>query len=393
MNSDDTLYGRIRNGVLILSGSSPSIRVDGGCLVVADGPVPVPASHRGRALPANQRMVTLRLPRAGCELDRIAATRNSGFITLGAIKWMHDVGVSFIQIDWNGEVLLETAPARLDRPVLRRAQALSQDRLAITREIIRRKLLGQAKVATLLGAPDTATLIEGIASELSAAHKAAQVLAAEAVAATAYWSVWSGVALRFERRSEVPLHWQTFGGRNSPLTAGPFRAVTPGQALLNYLSALATTEATIALAAVGLDPGIGVFHVDRDRRASLAYDAVEVIRPYVEAFVLHWIAECRLAKRDFWEHGDGHVTITHPAQLAFGDDAANVAKGDGSRCRLVGAMLRGACFPVFCTRTAFAASSLPGARSSLSHRAHRHATVLPRVRQRACPEAAQVLLE
>ena len=39
MNSDDTLFGRIKNGVLTLSGNNASIRVEGGALVVSDGPV------------------------------------------------------------------------------------------------------------------------------------------------------------------------------------------------------------------------------------------------------------------------------------------------------------------------------------------------------------------
>jgi hypothetical protein len=39
MNPDnDQLYGRIRNGVLALSGNNPSIRVANGQLVIRDGP-------------------------------------------------------------------------------------------------------------------------------------------------------------------------------------------------------------------------------------------------------------------------------------------------------------------------------------------------------------------
>src|SRR6266404_9097720 len=81
MNADDTLYGRIKNRVLTISGNSPSIRVDGGCLVVSDGPMPVPANHRGPAPPVKERMAVLRLPRAGCPLNRIVVTRPDGFIT------------------------------------------------------------------------------------------------------------------------------------------------------------------------------------------------------------------------------------------------------------------------------------------------------------------------
>ena len=42
MDSGDDLYGRIRNGVLTISGSNPSIKVENGLLVVRDGPRPSP---------------------------------------------------------------------------------------------------------------------------------------------------------------------------------------------------------------------------------------------------------------------------------------------------------------------------------------------------------------
>ena len=37
MSPDDTLYGRIKNGVLTISGNNARITVDGGCLCVSDG--------------------------------------------------------------------------------------------------------------------------------------------------------------------------------------------------------------------------------------------------------------------------------------------------------------------------------------------------------------------
>ena len=83
-------------------------------------------------------------------------------------------------------------------------------------------------------------------------------------------------------------------------------------ALVNYLFGLAASQMTIALAEVGLDPGIGIFHADRDGRASLAYDAIEPLRPYIEAWLLCCLAEVRFAKRDFYEEGDGTIRITRP---------------------------------------------------------------------------------
>ena len=94
MDSGDDLYGRIRNGVLTISGSNPSIKVENGMLVVRDGPRPVPDDLRGPAPPLEERMTTLRLPRAGCPVKSIIVTRPDGFITFAAIEWLHQVGVS-----------------------------------------------------------------------------------------------------------------------------------------------------------------------------------------------------------------------------------------------------------------------------------------------------------
>src|SRR4029077_70097 len=71
----------------------------------------------------------------------------------------------------------------------------------------------------------------------------------------------------------------TFGPRTSPLSGKPQRASTTGNSLLNYLYGVLAGEMTIALLAVGLDPGIGMFHSDMDRRVSLAFAPIEAVPP------------------------------------------------------------------------------------------------------------------
>jgi len=41
--------------------------------------------------------------------------------------------------------------------------------------------------------------------------------------------------------------------------------------MLNYMYALLESESRLAAASVGLDPGIGVLHIDTDSRDSLAF--------------------------------------------------------------------------------------------------------------------------
>jgi hypothetical protein len=63
---------------------------------------------------------------------------------------------------------------------------------------------------------------------------------------------------------------------------------------------------------VGLDPGLGIFHTDEARRASLTYDAMEAVRPCVDGWLAAWLADTRFSKRDFYEEGDGTLRITRP---------------------------------------------------------------------------------
>ena len=69
---------------------------------------------------------------------------------------------------------------------------------------------------------------------------------------------------------------------------------------------------TVALLAAGLDPGIGIFHSDIDRRSSLTLDAIEAARPYVDDWLFAYLASSAFANRDFTEVSDGEVRLTHP---------------------------------------------------------------------------------
>ena len=72
------------------------------------------------------------------------------------------------------------------------------------------------------------------------------------------------------------------------------------------------SEMTIALTGAGLDPGLGIFHTDALRRASLTYDAMEAVRPSVDGWLAAWLADARFSKRDFYEESDGTIRITRP---------------------------------------------------------------------------------
>jgi hypothetical protein len=79
---------------------------------------------------------------------------------------------------------------------------------------------------------------------------------------------------------------------------------------------------TVALLAAGLDPGIGMFHVDMDGRSSLALDAIEAARPHVDYWLLSYLASSAFANRDFTELSDGEVRLSHPLNSHLAHSAA-----------------------------------------------------------------------
>jgi hypothetical protein len=60
---------------------------------------------------------------------------------------------------------------------------------------------------------------------------------------------------------------------------------------------------------LGLDPGIGVLHVDTDSRDSFACDLMEPIRPHVDAYLLNWIIRGPLRREWFFEERDGNCRL------------------------------------------------------------------------------------
>jgi CRISPR-associated endonuclease Cas1 len=328
MHASDTNYTIIKNGIVVVSGTGPAIRVADNKLVIRDGP------KETRPLALTRAEASRRLRHI------IMCGQAGGFVTFDAFRWLRDTNVAFSQLDWDGSVVIASGPRGPDRPGLRRAQALicsgiaSATAVAIVREILRVKLTGQAAVVQLMGRSDAAATIASLAEGLTQGKTGDKLLNIEAKAALVYWSAWEGVPVRFARDNPQRLDhkgrwrpgradsWQRFGSRASTLTGKPWRATTPGNAIVNFLFGIARTEMIVALHAAGLDPGIGLFHADKDGRPSLALDGLEAVRPYIEAWLFTFLDATAFANRDFHETAEGEVRMTHPLSAHLAHTAA-----------------------------------------------------------------------
>ena len=296
-----------RNGVVTLFGYGIQVRVDRGHLLLEDG--------------IGADRCQYRLPRVGHNLKRLVIIGSDGIVSLAALRWLADQKAAFVMLERDGSVLATTGPVRPSDARLRRAQALSSESgvaVEIARELIDKKLEGQERVARYkLLATQTADTISRYRAELAKADSPEAIRQVESQAAGAYWTAWRTLPITFPRKDEprIPDHWRCFGARVSPLTGSPRLAVNPPNAVLNYLYAVLESESRLAAAALGLDPGIGVLHVDTPNRDSLACDLMEVVRPQVDSYLLDWITRETLRREWFLEQRDGNCRLM--AQLAI----------------------------------------------------------------------------
>ena len=293
-----------RHGVVTLFGYGIKIGVERGHLVFEDG--------------IGTARCQARFARVRHGLRRLVVVGADGSVSLAALRWLADQDAAFVMLDRDGSVLATTGPVRPSDARLRRAQAVAHQSgvaLKIVRELITRKIAGQEKlVREKLCSPLIADVIARAHDAVNAADKIQSVRQLEAQAAYAYWSAWRAVPVIFPKNDlcRVPDHWRAFGTRNSPLTGSPRLAVNPPNAALNYLYALLESESRLALAALGLDPGIGVLHVDTPSRDSLACDLMEAVRPQVDTYLLNWITGEPLSRDWFFEKGDGNCRLMGP---------------------------------------------------------------------------------
>jgi CRISPR-associated endonuclease Cas1 len=307
-----------RHGVVQLFGYGIQVRVDRGHLILEDGI----GAERHQA----------RFPRVGHGLRRLVVIGSEGIVSLAALRWLADQGAAFVMLERDGKVLAVTGPVRSSDAKLRRAQALAHSSgaaLRITRELISQKLAGQEQVARHKLLDDaTADKIAQFRTEVPAADSIATVRLIEAQAALAYWSAWRTLPICFPRNDlkRVPDHWRGFGARISPLSGSPRLAANPPNAILNYLYALLESEARLAAAALGLDPGLGVLHVDASNRDSLALDLLEPIRPQVDAYLLDWITRQPLKREWFFEQRDGNCRLMAVLAVRLAETASTWAR-------------------------------------------------------------------
>ena len=258
-------------------------------------------------------------PRAVHGLARVVVIAGAGNVSLDAIGWLSTQGVGLIVLGRDGRLLLTSETGSGD-PRLRRAQALVTSTNAgveIVRGLLKRKVAGQRQLyLRLTGDPSDRAAFDLAAADLDRADSFDGLRLAEAQVALRYWTTFAAVPVRFRPadRERIPPGWLAVGPRRSPITGRARQAVTPAHAIANFLYTVGEAEARLAILALGMDPLLGLSHVDKLSRSSLALDLLEPLRPTIDAYLLDLLQTRTFSREQFAETPQGSCRL-RPALL------------------------------------------------------------------------------
>ena len=181
-------------------------------------------------------------------------------------------------------------------PSLVRAQALA-DPVPVARAIVSAKLEASAEsVPAIDKRPWSLRLDE--------ARSVAEIVTIEARIAAAYWRAFRDLGLRERKGGDLPRSWLRFANRQKGgQFLGSKHASHPINAMLNYAYVVEAGRLARALTAAGFALTIGFLHSDKHGRNSLVWDAIEPLRPSIDARVFKFIAQRVFVRSDFPQAG------------------------------------------------------------------------------------------
>jgi CRISPR-associated endonuclease Cas1 len=229
----------------------------------------------------------------------IVLSSAGGFVSVEAIRFAARANIAIVALDRaHGFLTVITGAPKASAALLR--SQVRADPIPIARAIVAAKI-GAMHRAGALARPDQFMItLDGVGS-------IDQIRNVEAQASRVAWP--SPPALRWET-GPVPPDWSAPWIMRTRLDAkGKRGARHPINAMLNAAFAVTAGRLTTYIAAAGLSPAIGFLHADKAGRWSLAWDAIEPLRPMIEARIFGLVKGKRFAVADFVRETDGSLRL------------------------------------------------------------------------------------
>jgi CRISP-associated protein Cas1 len=245
----------------------------------------------------------------------IVMTGFGGYVSIEAMRFCRDHSIAIIVLDWSRDFMTIVAPPAKQSGSLIRAQAAC-DPLPIAKAVIRAKIEAHANLGAI--APLSA------AKAIDSLNRAATIAAILIIEAQAARLAWAGrtIAMQWREAGSVPKGWKLPYNLRRRLTGATAKGATdPINSLLNLCLAVTIGRLTVALASRGLSPALGIIH--KSPRWPLSYDAIEPLRPHIEAATFKFIERNKFSPYDFHtEKTTGRVKATVELSRAIIDAAA-----------------------------------------------------------------------
>jgi CRISP-associated protein Cas1 len=295
---------------IILAGHGVSLRIENGALTIQNGFTHYP-----------QRREIIRYFRGDVAIpERIILLDGSGSISFDVLSWLAEQKISFIRIDWKGDIVCVAGATGYSANSFRVRWQLEtrenpEKRIEFCRSIITRKI--ETSILTLeKSIPRTDKWERAMKSAYAALSRLeenppetiSELRTLEANCAAAYFRSWVGLPIKWRgiRCRPIPDNWRSIGVRSSPHhLAGNRNAAHPVNAILNYAYATLESEIRIKTISDGYDPTIGIMHEGRDGSSKFIFDLMEPDRPRVDRAVLDFVKGHIFDPADFVIRTDG----------------------------------------------------------------------------------------
>jgi CRISP-associated protein Cas1 len=295
---------------LILAGHGVSLRVENGALTIRNGFTHYP----------QKREIIRYFPRDIALPQRIILLDGSGSISFDVLTWLAEQKVSFIRIDWKGDIVcVAGASGYSANPFRVRWQLETREntgqRNDFCRSIMTRKI--EATIVTLEKSIPRSDKWERAMKSAYAAlsrleenppESISELRTLEANCAASYFRSWVGTPVKWRgtSRRPIPDNWRSIGVRSSPYhLAGNRNAAHPVNAILNYAYAALESGIRIKSISDGYDPTIGIMHEGSDGSSKFVFDLMEPERPKVDRAVLDFVKSRVFDPADFVIRSDG----------------------------------------------------------------------------------------
>lgn len=300
----------MNNAILVIDGYAARLFVERGHLVAATG------------FPGE--MQEMRFSRGRCELERILVRARAGTVSIEAFDWCASMGIAIAFLTSESTLTNCLIPDQPHDGPLKRAQAvtaITDDAVPLARHLLKLKLsacveaiardFAALNIGNKVARARAVAAISECARGVDKDETLTQFLTREGYGAKEYWELLTGTPLPWPDwcLKRIPSHWAFISPRDSGGRNRVRDAHDPFNALLNYSYTLLEVETRIACASVGLDPDLGLLHVDDRLRESLVFDLLEPLRSEVDVMTFQFIKRHGLRPHMFIELRDGVVRL------------------------------------------------------------------------------------